>query len=42
MGEGVNDGVDGSVLVDVTECVRLGSVITVTVGAGVVISQETN
>jgi hypothetical protein len=43
VGEGVNEGVgSGSVLVGITEGVRLGSVITVVVGAGAVIPQDAN
>ena len=40
MGDGVTEGVgNGSVLVGITEGVRLGSVVAVAVGAGVVIPQ---
>ena len=42
VGGGVNDGVGGSVLVGITEGVRLDSVVTVAVGAGVVIPQAAN
>jgi len=38
--DGVTEGVgNGSVLVDITEGVKLGSVVAVAVGAGVVIPQ---
>jgi len=42
VGGGVNNGVGGSVLVGITEGVRLDSVVTVAVGAGVVIPQDAN